>query len=260
VGQAASIVGNQLINGVSLSSPTSRLKTTIALYMPDGIHSNYSQEYSEFELTSELGKGLNTIRTVDHVLQTANKQSSTSDTMAKALSSDAAVIKAAVDIASGVVGVGPNLGSAILQGRGYAVNPAVQMIYRGATLRSFSLTFIFTPKSQQEAKMVNNIIHTFKYHSLPKLENASQSVVNNLFLVPPSLFEIDFHNGDNSNEYLPRYDKCVLTGMEIDDTPNGWTTHPDGSPVQRTMTLNFRELSILHKDKISENVEKSVYR
>jgi hypothetical protein len=140
----------------------------------------------------------------------------------------------------------------LTQGQGFAINPQLQMIYKGLPMRSFSLSFIFTPKSRHEAEVVNNIIHTFKYHSLPSLEQGKGASIDSMFLIPPSVFEVSFYNKGVENVYLPKYDKCVLESIDVDNTPNGWASHVDGSPVQTKLTLQFKELSILHKDKIKE--------
>jgi Tail-tube assembly protein len=253
-------IANGLKTGIPVSAPLQNLGAMISLYMPDTMDSRYSAEYTDIELTSELGKIITTLRTVDHVITTANKAGPGAMRKASALSIDPTVIKAAIEAASGYLKTGANLPNVLLQGQGYAINPQLQMIYKGLPLRSFSLSFIFTPKSRKEADVVNQIIHLFKYHSLPSLEQGKSTSIDSMFLTPPSVFEIFFYNKGVENIYLPKYDKCVLESIDVDDAPNGWAAHVDGSPVQRRLTLQFKELSILHKDKIGTTPDLAKYR
>jgi hypothetical protein len=250
INKGAALVNKLLSKGFAISPPLSKLKNLISLYMPDSIDARYNAEYTEMELTGQFGKAVNTLRTVDHVVNTMNKVGMSKETTAKALSTDPAVVKAAIDFAGGAFGIGTGLGDLLLQGQGYAINPQLQMIYKGLPLRSFSLSFLFTPKSRQEADIVNNIIHTLKYHSLPSLEQGAKGSIDSMFLVPPSVFDVKFMNKGFENTYLPKYDKCVLESIDVDNTPNGFAAHIDGSPVQTRMTLQFKELYILDKKKL----------
>jgi len=43
---------------------------------------------------------------------------------------------------------------------------------------------------------------------------------------------------------------CVLTNVSVDYAPNGWAAYTDGHPIQTRMTLQFKEMDIVTKDKI----------
>ena len=248
--------GNALRNarGFQIEPTTTKLYNLISLYMPDSVDARYNAEFSDVDLASQYGKILQTIRSVDHVVGTANNPKySTLESKAKAISTDPTVIKAAIDIAGGALGASAGLTDALLYGQGYAINPQLQLIYRGLPLRTFTLTFLFTPKSRQEADVVNLIIHTLKYHSLPALEQGATGSTDSMFLVPPSIFDVKFMNKGAENTYLPKYDKCVLESIDVDNTPNGFAAHVDGSPVQTRVSLQFKELHILHKAKLGVN-------
>lgn len=45
---------------------------------------------------------------------------------------------------------------------------------------------------------------------------------------------------------------CVLTNVVVDYAPNGWAAYGDGYPVQTTMILQFQEMDIVTKDKITK--------
>ena len=160
-------------------------------------------------------------------------------------------IKAAVELGGSALGVGEGLTSLLIQGQGYAINPQLQMLYQGLPLRSFSLTFLFSPKSRQEAQVVNQIIHTLKYCAAPSLEVGKLASIDSMFLVPPYLFDVSFIYKNSPNTYLPKYDYCALESITVDHTPNGFAAHTDGSPVQTVVTLDFQELYLVDSKDIN---------
>ena len=250
------IVSRALATPVDVSPPTEKLKAIISLYMPDTIDARYNATYSEVELTSQLGKTITTLRTIDHVTGTYNQAKEKGSTaIAAALSADPAVVKAAIDTTGNFLGAGSELGEILLQGQGFAVNPQVQMIYKGLPLRSFALSFVFTPKSRTEAELVRNIIHLFKYHAAPELERGKTASTDSMFLIPPSLFNVQFMFKGGENKHLPKYDDCVLESIDVDYAPNGWTAHVDGAPVQTRLTLQFRELYIADRARLQSGFE-----
>ena len=52
--------------------------------------------------------------------------------------------------------------------------------------------------------------------------------------------------------FLPRYGDCVLTNIDVNYAPSGFAAHNDGAPVQTQLTLQFREIEVVTKDKLSE--------
>jgi hypothetical protein len=154
-------------------------------------------------------------------------------------------------------GIGSNLidakviGDVVLKGQGYAINPQLQMIFRGVGFRSFQLSFMFTPKSLEESTEVNDIIKTFKYHFSPGLEAGKTDSTQSMFLTSPSIFNVQFKIGQNENQYVPKYGDCVLADIDVNYAPNGFAAHENGAPVQTTLNLTFKEIVIVDRDKIA---------
>jgi len=200
-------------------------------------------------LTKDLGQTVQTLRAIDSSLKTGTNFNF-DQIKGNNLGTDPGTIQAATNIASNLGGGGvnfENIGSLLLKAQGYALNPQVQMIYRGTGLRTFQLTFTFTPKSKNEADKVNSIINQFRFYSSPSLASPGNPT-NSMFLIPPSQFDIQFFvNGQESN-VLPKYGKCVLTSIDINDSPNGFAVYDDGSMVQRQVNLSFKELDMLTRD------------
>jgi hypothetical protein len=225
------------------------VKSFIALYMPDTLQATYKADYASISLRDELGS-LNSIRAVGSVAATALGPERGFENTTNAIGSDPNTIKWAIDSFAKMFNAGQGLSSGILQTQGYTSNPQLQMIYQGAPFRSFTLNFVFTPKSMAEARDVERIIHEFKYYAAPTLQTPGKSPSASMFLTPPALFEVKFYYDGAENPKLPKYTDCVLEDIQIDYAPNGWAAHIDGAPIQTHLSLSFHEVEIVDRDRL----------
>jgi hypothetical protein len=246
-----------LEKGLAITPPVKKLKSVISLYMPDTLNATYSASYGEVSLRNALGNTLNSLRAIDQIAQTAAGAANGGGIDAKtgkkvfdAVSSDPNVINKVVQGTKNLLGGGDGLAEILLQGQGYAINPQMQMIYEGLPMRSFQLSFVFSPKSQQEAAIVNQIIHTFKYHAAPSLTPGATVSSQSMFLIPPSIFNVKFFIKDKENQFLPKYADCVLENIDVNFAPNGFAAHTDGAPVQTTLSLQFKEIEIVDRARL----------
>lgn len=129
---------------------------------------------------------------------------------------------------------------------GMAANPKKEQVFKGVEFRSFSFEYQFFPRDIDEADNVLRIIEEFKFHMHPEFKDD-----NNFVYLYPSEFDIFYYQGGEENLNLHRHTSCVLTDLDIDYTPNGqFNTFANGMPTQINVTLAFRELGLLTKDKI----------
>lgn len=247
--QGKSLNGNKnserTLLGVNITPETTLSKAVICLYMPDTLTATYNASYDELSLTNDLGKGVYGLQQIKSVFGGLSGDKSSG----AATSTDAAIRNIVSSIAAKTPGLSSQAADVALQGGGFAINPQLQMIYRGVGFREFQLTFLFTPKSQFEAMVVNKIIGTFKYHFAPDLltpDNAGSG----MFLVPPSFFNIEYMFNSTENLYLPKYGDCVLTSVDVNYAPNGFAAHIDGAPIQTQLNLTFKEIEIVTKAKL----------
>jgi hypothetical protein len=140
-------------------------------------------------------------------------------------------------ITSGISQSGP-LATLGLQKAGYAVNPQLQVLFQGINFREFTLAFTFTPYSKDEAIMVEKIVKTFKKNSAPRIVQG----VGGMFFIPPASFGLDFKFNGQTNKHINKVQNSVITNIDVNYTPNGWSAHDDGVPVQTTLSLSFKEL------------------
>lgn len=253
-----------LSKGLTISPQTKTLTDVISLYMPDSLEAAYTASWNEMNL-SELGPTLNTLRAIDQIadanpgknIDTSGSFGSIFKSTGKSLgnyaSSSPEVTLLATNLLGNKLGLnGENLQQVLLKGQGYALNPQIQLIFKQVDFRSFTLSFIFTPKSQQEADTINKIVATFKRHFAPRFQQGKSTSNESMFLIPPSTFELKFKIGQKENTYIPKYGECVLENMSVNYTPNGFAVYSTGVPVQTHLSLSFKEIVIVDRDSLDQ--------
>ena len=135
---------------------------------------------------------------------------------------------------------------------GEADNPYMEVLFDSMSLRTFTYNFNFAPKSELEAEEVQKIIQLFRFHMAPELRPGV-----NRFLGLPSQFDLHYmflsSAGQSSeNNFYNRIARCVLQDCKVNYTPNGVKSFEDGGPTATTMTLTFKEMELLTKDRIAE--------
>jgi hypothetical protein len=136
-----------------------------------------------------------------------------------------------------------------LKGTGYALNPNQQVLFDGIDFRRYQLAFTFTPYSKQEAETVAAIIKMFKTHAAPRLVEGSGG---GMFFVPPSTFTPTFRFNGQPNKKISQVTESVITNINVDYAPQGFSAHTDGAPVQTTLTIDFRELELITSQKVEQ--------
>ena len=135
---------------------------------------------------------------------------------------------------------------------GEASNPYMEVLFDQMQLRTFTYNFQFAPRNEDEAFMVQSIIQLFRFHMAPELRPKV-----NRYVGLPSQFDIHymFLSKDgvaSENNYYNKIATCVLQDCKVNYTPNGVKSFEDGGPTQTTMTLTFKEIELLTKDKIAQ--------
>ena len=135
---------------------------------------------------------------------------------------------------------------------GEADNPYMEVLFDSMSLRTFTYNFNMAPRNEQEAYEVQRIIQLFRFHMAPELRPGV-----NRYLGLPSQFDIHYmflsRDGNTSeNNYYNRVATCVLQDCKVNYTPNGVKSFEDGGPTATTMSLTFKEIELLTKDKIAE--------
>jgi hypothetical protein len=222
--------------------------------------STYGATYDSLSITGDLGssvKGIQALKSGADSLSDATKMNGNASSLSPATIT---LLSSVLGNRAEKAGVNlQNVGDLLLKAQGFGVNPQLQMLYRGTNFRSFQLSFMFSPKNETEAETVNKIINTLRYHFSPTMAVGNVSSNDSMFLIPPSIFNIQFKLNSNENKFLPKYGDCVLESIDVDNAPNGFAVYDrgptgqgEGAPVQTRLTLQFKEIVIVDRGMINQ--------
>ena len=212
--------------------------SAIAIYMPPGIKVNYNQNYDNDTETGLAGD----------VQQAFTDMKSAENVRDKIIAGFEGISGGVFRQAGEAVGEFVSLAGAgdpvrfTMKRFGTAINPRNEAFYNTPTQRTFSYTFDFWPRNEDEARAVEDIIFIFKYNSAPGLASG-----DGLF-VTPNYFKISYMHNNKENPHIHKIGAVFCTSVDVDYSPDGqYTTFDDGRPVHTKLTVNFLEDRILTK-------------
>lgn len=126
----------------------------------------------------------------------------------------------------------------MVRATGKIINPNLELLFKGPTLRPFTFNFKLSPRDVEEGIIVTDIIKFFKKAMAPRVGSS------NLFLEAPYVFGIEYFMGSkNVHPGLNLIKKCALTNCVVDYTPNNsYMTYKDGTMVAYSMNLTLQEI------------------
>jgi len=198
----------------------------ISIYLPNELSVSYSTQYEEMSMGAVLGA--------------ADEG---------ALAGLGAATSKLMDNAGRMIGSAVGLdGLQDLRNanQGKAFNPQMELLFKSVNFRQFTFNFKFHPANQGEADHILRIQKRFKYHMHPELEGA--------FFKYPDLFSVTYRAGSSGGEdYYHKFGKMVLTDMTINYAGTGVASQfKNGAPVETDMSLTFKEVEFLTKDRINQ--------
>ena len=121
---------------------------------------------------------------------------------------------------------------------GQMLNPNLELIFNGPTLREFQYSFRLTPRSDLESRMVRKIIRFFKQGMSVK------ETTTNLFLSSPNIFQPRFYNKQGKQHtFINTIKKCACKSFTVNYVPdNTYMTLPNSSMTAYDISMSFTEL------------------
>ena len=242
---------NALQGFSSTYKTTSRIKESIALYLPPNVQETTSARYEDTP-TGVLGvagvdiiEGMNAFQ-----LRDFEKTGKIAFRAVAVIAQE--ILKnlggAAIETLTNTEGIVP-LANKVF---GRAENPFVEVFFNSMNLRTFTYNFNFAPRNRDETAEIQQIIQLFRFHMAPEMQET-----NNRYLTLPSEFDIHYmykaENGNGyENDFYGRIGTCVLESVVTNYTPGKVASFSDGAPTKITMTLTFKETEALTKEKINE--------
>ena len=234
----------------SIRKTTTRIKDSIALYLPPNVVDTTTASYEDTPTgilgvaTTDLIRSVSAFNEDDFEMIGKVGAKAMKETFQEILKN---LGGGAIEALTGAEGAIP-LANKVF---GRADNPFVEVFFNTMNIRTFTYNFNFAPRNEDETMEIQQIIQLFRFHMAPDLQE-----VNSRYLTLPSEFDIHYmykaQDGNSyENDYYGRIGTCVLENVSTNYTPNGVKSFADGAPTQITMSLTFRETEVLTKEKIN---------
>jgi hypothetical protein len=239
----------------SVEQQTTPLKR-IGLYMPPSIKVNYGAQWEELQMS------------VNQYMDLANDATkiadykSTFDAMKGGYDSSGinGALQALLDNSGGMLGArgvtnaidstfGSNFGQQLEKFTGTTVNPHMALLFKGISFREFQFDFMLMARTEDESESIRKIIKCFKAAMHP----ANNSKLGTRYWTYP--YNFDIYLFSPSHKYLFNIATSVLQGMNVDYNGSGYPSFfkNTGAPVQINMSLSFKELEVLTRERVIQD-------
>ena len=229
-------------------APTKRLSPSIAMYMPQSVQVTYGAQYQDTQIGAVTESALNTFNEF-----VAGRLGGGLDELKKVGTDVADQLQLFL---LGAVGIIPGLGGlreVSEMKSGNVIADRLELAFKGINKRNFQYTFKMTPKDRREVEMIRKIIFAFKSNMMPEFQGGNRGGRR---LLVPNTFDIAYMYTGNQNLHLHNISTCVLENMNVTYGGDRYKTfEADGEgaqPVETTMTLNFKEMELITRERIFE--------
>ena len=251
-GTIAAIGSTVVKDNIKIAPQLMRIATSIALYMPDTqLTAQYEHDWGTRSLTEDLGlTGIASAFQGDITALLKNPVETLKHTwngtlFSKGVMAGGQGAEAAAYIAHNT-GATNDISAIMLRSRNRAINPQVQMIFRGTANREFQFEFDLQPRSMKERDSIHDIINTFKRFAAPEI---AAHEGQGRYFIPPAQFDIKFFFKDKENQFIGRISTCVLTNVTVDyNRSPPFASFDDGNPVHIQLQLRFKEVDVLTRE------------
>ena len=222
----------------------------IAMYMPPTVQVSYNTDYQD----TERGAG---VAIAAQAFAEYQSGAAGGDVLKKSLKrlgpemSDGMMRAAlgAIDMIPGLTGAQ----EAIEAQRGFVKAPQMELSFKGIAKRQFQYNFVMMPKSEEEAEQVRKIVQSFKENMLPEMTDFGKGIGKSVRrLNIPNTFDIEYMYAGQSNSNLHKIGECVLESMSVSYGGDRYKAYDNGMPVVTNLSLNFKELDLVTKEKAAE--------
>ena len=229
-------------------APTTRLTKSIAMYMPQSVQVTYGAQYQDTQIGAVTESALNTFNEF-----VSGRLSGGLEELKKVGADTADQLQLFL---LGAVGIIPGLGGVREVSEmksGNVIADRLELAFKGINKRNFQYTFKMTPKDRREVEMIRKIIFAFKSNMMPEFIGGNRGGRR---LLVPNTFDIAYMYTGNQNLHLHNISTCVLENMNVTYGGDRYRTfEADGEgaqPVETTMTLNFKEMELITRERIFE--------
>ena len=145
-----------------------------------------------------------------------------------------------------IFGANVTVNQLLARGNGEIINPNMELLFGGPTLRNFRFNFKLTPRNEKESEQVKLIIRAFKRNMAPQAQGGTLDS-GTWFLKTPNVFKLRYRSGRNDHPFLHKFKQCFLSDMQVTYTGEGvYATYDDKTPVSMVLDLSFKEIEPIY--------------
>ena len=150
----------------------------------------------------------------------------------------------------GMAGIEAPAESILARTKGIVPNSNLELLFQSPMLRAFKFVYKMSPRSEDEATVINQIVRFFKQGMAAKKVSQKSGIAggSSYFLGTPNVFRLQYRTTNNNTPPgVNRIKTCALTGTSINYTPEGtWTSYENGQPTSIILSLDFQELEPIY--------------
>jgi len=151
-------------------------------------------------------------------------------------------------VKSGLASIFPGLMDAFGAGKGTMINPYAALTFSGVDMKQHTFNWTFAPKSSNESRILKDISLEINRNILPETQSVGGNftggipILNRGILRYPYMVDIFFLGLDQSYFYF--FKTCMISGFDVNYTPQGPAFLKGGKPAVVTMNMNLVEADI----------------
>lgn len=136
---------------------------------------------------------------------------------------------------------------------GQVLNPNMELLFKGVSLREFAFEYDLAPRDGNEAKEIKKIITTLKKAMAPRT-SADNSPGSGLFISAPRVFQLEYMSGNKKHPFLHSFKPMAMKGMSVNYTGSGnYSVYGDSTPIHMKISMNFQELNPIYFEDYSDS-------
>ena len=235
---------------------------TIILPVPQSIQDSNGVRWGSDELNPLAAAGLNAAGNIT----TANSATTLIENATKALSGITQIGAGGRNLANlyfgsrvvNALGGNTSFTGLISRTTGNVLNPNLELLFNGPTLRKFSFDYDLIPRNKEETILIQAIIRRLKRSMSAKTRAATESgpVAEGLFIGSPDIFQLSYKTGSVDHKFLHKFKPMALLNMSVNYTGSGtYATYRDSSPVHYKINLQFQELDPIYAEDYTDEAD-----
>ena len=237
-------------------------KGTVLLQIPSQVQDSNAVNYGDSELNSLQGGALQAgidiptaagAKLAENPLNLVGGFQASGDAAKNAFKSAGLTVDGAKSLITkklatsmvGALGGNVSVNQLLARSEGQILNPNMELLFNGPTIRNFRFSFKMTPRSREEAEQCKLIIRTMKMNMAPKVTSGRGGP--SLFLNTPNVFQLRYKTGFRNHPFLHKFKQCFLTDISVNYTGEGvYATYENREPISMIMDLTFKELEPIY--------------